>query len=290
MKQRIVRVALIQMSCKGTSAQNLKKAVSRVAAAARRGAQIVCLPELFLGPYFCQAKRERKAFETAEPIPGPTTRALAAIAKKYRIVLIGGSLFEKNRSGKYFNTAPVFGPNGKRLGLHRKIHIPEDALFHEQQYFERSSEGIKVFKTPFGNISVLICFDQWFPEAARIATLKGAEIIFYPTAIGTIDDAVEENITGDWEKMWRNAQLGHSAVNNVFVAAVNRVGRERSLKFWGGSFVADPSSRLLAYAGPKERIILADCDLSRVRALQDAWGFLRNRRPDAYGQLVKPVR
>jgi N-carbamoylputrescine amidase len=282
----VVTLGLVQMSCGAAPAANLAKAAERVGEAARRGAQLVVLPELFLGPYFCQRKDDRSAFELAEPVPGPATHVLGELARQHGVVLVGGSVFEKSADGAYFNTAPVFGPDGALLGAYRKSHIPEDVLYHEQHYFVRGDTGVRVFDTPLGRVAPLICFDQWFPEAARLAALRGAEILVYPTAIGVIDEAVEENITGDWEQMWRNAQLGHAAANNVYVAAVNRVGREGSITFWGGSFVADPASQVLARAGGGEEIILARCDLNRVRALQEAWGFLRNRRPDLYPPLA----
>jgi agmatine deiminase len=181
----------------------------------------------------------------------------------------------------------VFDETGKPLGRYRKTHIPEDALYHEQQYFSPGDTGIRVFDTSVGKIAPLICYDQWYPEAARIAALKGAEIIVYPTAIGMIDETVETNITGDWEQMWRCAQVGHAAVNNVFVAAVNRCGREGNILFWGGSFVADPSGAVIAKGGGAQEIVLARCDLSRVPALRKAWRFMENRRPDQYGGLAE---
>ena len=286
-----VKVALIQMNCSQSVSVNLNRALSLVSQAKAQGANIVCLPELFLGLYFCQKKDDSTAFNLAEPIPGPTIEMLSQAAKKNGIVLIGGSIFEKTKDGKYYNTAPVFGPDGELLGCHRKIHIPEDFLYHEQHYFSPGQEPVKVFDTPFGKISVLICFDQWFPEAARSATLQGAEIIFYPTAIGKIDEEVEENITGDWQQMWTNVQLGHAAANGVFVAAVNRVGREGSIQFWGGSFIADPASQIIAKAAePKDDIVIADCDLTRVKKMQDAWGFLRNRQPKTYEKLTEKVK
>jgi N-carbamoylputrescine amidase len=281
-----VNVGLIQMRCDGLPADNLTKALECIGQAARQGAQIVALPELFRSRYFCQRPDDASAFALAEPIPGPTTQALAEATQKHGVVLVGGSIFEKTREGLYYNTAPVFGPDGKLLGIYRKTHIPEDILYHEQHYFTPGDTGVRVFDTPFGKIAVLICYDQWYPETARLAALAGAELIVYPTAIGTIDESVEPNITGDWQQLWRNAQLGHAAVNNVFVAAVNRVGREGAITFWGGSFVADPSSKVLVEGGADEQILLAECDLDRVRALQQAWRFLPNRRPKTYGDLT----
>jgi N-carbamoylputrescine amidase len=283
---RKVTVGLIQMRCAASPEENRAAAIDQVARAASRGAAIVALPELFTSPYFCQRKDDRAAFDLAEEIPGPTSRALAEAAKKHGIVLIGGSIFEKTSAGRYFNTSPVFAPDGTMLGIYRKTHIPEDHLYHEQHYFSQGDTGVRVFDTPFGKIAVLICYDQWFPEAARLAALGGAELIVYPTAIGDIDEAVELNITGNWQQLWRNVQLGHAAANSVYVAALNRVGREGALTFWGGSFVADPASKVLAEAGVGEQVLMAECDLSRVRAIQEAWRFLPNRRPDVYGGLV----
>jgi N-carbamoylputrescine amidase len=284
---RRVTIGLVQMRCDGSRAENLAKAIDRVGQAARQGAQIVALPELFCSRYFCQRTDDATAFTLAEQIPGPTTKALAETARKQGIVLLGGSIFEKTQEGCYYNTAPAFGPDGALLGIYRKTHIPEDILYHEQHYFTPGDTGVRVFDTPFGKIAVLICYDQWYPEAARLAALAGAELIVYPTAIGAIDETVEPNITGDWRQLWRNVQLGHAAANSVFVAALNRVGREGAITFWGGSFVADPSSKVLVQGGVDEQILFAECDLDRVRALQQAWRFLPNRRPETYGDLTR---
>lgn len=284
--KRTVTLGLVQMRCDAARDVNLARALDGVARAAARGANIVALPELFLGPYFCQRPDDKAAFGLAEPVPGPTAEALSAAARRHNVVLIGGSVFEKAPDGRYYNTSLVFAADGSPIGTYRKTHIPEDALYHEQHYFSAGDTGVRVFDTGRGKVAPLICYDQWFPEAARIATLSAAELLVYPTAIGVIDDSVEENITGDWEEMWRNVQVGHAAANNVYVAAVNRVGREGKLTFWGGSFVANPSGHVLAKAGCGEQILLADCDFSLVGELQRAWGFLRNRRPQAYGPLV----
>ena len=285
MSSRTVTVGLVQMSISDDARANFNKAEAMIAAAVAKGAQIVVLPELFLSQYFCQRKDDKAAFETAETIPGPTTYALATLAKKHEIVLIGGSIFEKS-SGKHYNTAPVFDADGTLLGSYRKTHIPEDILYHEKHYFTPGDTGILVFHTKFGNICPLICYDQWYPEAARIAALQGAEIIVYPTAIGVIDGSVEENITGDWEQTWRNAMLGHEAANCVYVCAINRIGREGAITFWGGSFIAGPNSAVLAKASNEEGIVLAACDLDRVKPLQNSWMFLKNRRPETYGSLT----
>lgn len=284
---RLVRLALVQMRCDGNLQDNLTRALEGIRQAVQAGANGVVLPELFLGPYFCQRRDDNEAFALAESVPGPTTVVLSKAAREHQIVLIGGSVFEKSQEGKFYNTATVFNPDGKLVGVYRKTHIPEDILYHEQHYFAPGDTGIHVMDTAIGKIAPLICYDQWYPEAARIAALQGAEMIVYPTAIGVIDDAVEENITGDWEGMWRGAQVGHAAVNNVFVAAVNRVGREGAITFWGGSFISDPTAKLLACGGSDEEIVLADCDLSRVVPLQTAWRFLHNRRPGMYGRLTE---
>jgi N-carbamoylputrescine amidase len=286
---RTVTVGLVQMRCDGTRDENLGRALRFVADAAGRGARLVVLPELFLGPYFCQRPDDRTAFKLAEPVPGPTTQALADAARTHRITLVGGSVFER-AGDQFYNTAAVFNPDGTLAGTYRKTHIPEDILYHEQHYFAPGDTGIRVYATAAGNVAPLICYDQWYPEAARLATLGGAELLAYPTAIGVIDEQVEENITGDWEQMWRSAQVGHAAVNNVYVAAVNRVGREGNITFWGGSFVAGPDGTVLAKAGAGEEIVLADCDLARVPALQKAWRFLDNRRPGVYGGLTESGR
>jgi predicted amidohydrolase len=282
-----VTIALVQKRCDGTAAENLARALQRVEEAARAGANLVVLPELFLGPYFCQRPDDPAAREHAQTIPGPTTQALSAAARQHGIVLVGGSIYEKTDDGRCFNTAAVFHPDGSLAGTYRKTHIPEDILYHEQHYFAPGDTGVRVIDTTVGRVAPLICYDQWYPEAARIATLQGAEILVYPTAIGLIDQEVEQNITGDWEQMWRSAQVGHAAVNNVFVAAVNRVGREGAITFWGGSFVAGPDGAVIARAGADEEIALASCALSRVPALQAAWRFLPNRRPEMYGKLVQ---
>ncbi len=289
MSSRAIKLALVQMPCDGTPADNLQRALKHVAEAAHAGAQLVALPELFLGPYFCQRKDDFTAFDRAEVIPGPTTEALAQAARRHRIVLVGGSIFEKASDGKFYNTASVFEADGTLLGNYRKTHIPEDLLYHEQHYFTPGDTGIRVFSTSVGRLAPLICYDQWYPEAARIATLQGAELLIYPTAIGVIDESVEENITGDWEQMWRAAQVGHAAANNVYVAAVNRVGREGAITFWGGSFVAGPAGHVLNRAGSEEQLVLTECDLSRVPALQRAWRFLANRRPEMYASLTQRV-
>src|ERR1700722_2932420 len=194
----ILTVALVQMRCDAAPADNLARALHGIAESARAGAKLVVLPELFLGPYFCQRKDDRSAFDRAESVPGPTTQTLSAAAREHGIVLVGGSVFEKAADGRFFNTAVAFNPDGALVGTYRKTHIPEDILYHEQHYFAPGDTGVRVFDTVAGRVAPLICYDQWYPEAARLATLQGAQILVYPTAIGLIDEAVESNITGDW--------------------------------------------------------------------------------------------
>ncbi len=267
--------------------ENLHKALLLIDECGKKKADLVILPELFLSPYFCQKKDDMVAMNSTETIPGPTTTALSEAAKRNNVVLVGGSIFEKGTDGKNYNTTPVFERDGSLVGTYRKTHIPEDILYHEQHYFTPGNTGIIVFQTSAGNICPLICYDQWYPEAARIATLQGAEIIVYPTAIGVIDNEVEENITGDWETMWRSAQVGHAAVNNVYVAGVNRIGKEGAITFWGGSFIADPSAKVLTKMNTEEGVSLTECDLSKVKPLQKAWRFLENRRPKVYRTLIE---
>ncbi|MBP9773657.1 MAG: carbon-nitrogen hydrolase [Candidatus Peribacteraceae bacterium] len=286
MKNQNVTIGLIQMACNKSREENLAHALKKIDEAAAKGAQIVALPELFQSHYFCQIKNDKTAFDDADEINGLTAQALSDAAKKNKIVLVGGSIFEKATDGNFYNTSIIFGPDGKTIGTYRKMHIPEDILYHEQHYFTPGNGGYDVFDTPFGKIAVLICYDQWFPEAARIVALKGAEIIFYPTAIGVIDEDVEDNITGNWQQMWTNAMLGHAATNNVYVCAINRTAKEKAITFWGGSFIADPSSKILAHGKNKDEILIAECDLSRVKALQKAWRFLDCRRPDTYGAIT----
>lgn len=290
MEQRVVTVGLIQMAMEESLEANIKKAESMTAEAAAKGAKIVALPELFGSPYFCQIPKDARAFATfAESIPGSTTKRLSELAKKHQIVLVGGSIFEKAADGKFYNTACVFGPDGKTLGTYRKTHIPHDPAFYEQDYFTPGDTGIRVFETPYGRISVLICYDQWFPEAARLAALAGAEILFYPTAIATSPTIapVDPTIPEDWDKMWTAAQVGHAAANSVYIASVNRVGDEGEMHFWGGSFIADPGANMLVKGDDAEKVLVAECDLSYPKKMQEAWRFLQERRPEMYKGLLK---
>lgn len=286
-KSRNVTIGLVQMRCNApTKKENLERALKGIREAAKKGANMVVLPELFLGQYFCQVPADEHAFDHAEPIPGPTTKALSAIAKELKIVLVGGSIYEKGSDGKYYNTSPVFESDGKLLGTYRKTHIPQDPGYYEQNYFEAAKNPVTVIETSLGNIAPLICFDQWSSEAARIAALLGAEILAYPTAIGNVSTI--DQWEGPWQEGWEIAQRGHSAVNQVIVASVNRVGKEGDTTFWGGSFITGTLGQLKAHAaGDGEEIVIASVDLDLVARAQDSWGILRNRRPDLYGKLIE---
>lgn len=291
-KTSTVTVGLVQMSCDANPAANLEKALTRIADAASQGAQIVCLQELFTSLYFCQ-EENADLFELAEPIPGPTTEALCAAAKKHGVVIVG-SIFEKRAAGLYHNSSVVIDADGSMLGVYRKMHIPDDPLFYEKFYFTPGDLGFRVFKTKFGAIAPLICWDQWYPEAARLATLAGADILVYPTAIGW-HPAEKEQWGVRQREAWRTIQRSHAVANGLFVVAVNRVGVEmpvaesmsrpanyEGLEFWGGSFVSGPLGDVLAEAGSEEQILLVSCDLGRIEETRRGWPFLRDRRIDAY--------
>jgi agmatine deiminase len=281
---KIVTVALIQSAVSEDIAGNMEKTMRKIEEAAHRGAQIICLQELYRTRYFPQEENVDAA-PLAESIPGPSTEAFSALAKKHGVVIIA-PLFEKGADGKFYNTAAIIDADGSILGTYRKAHIPYDPYFYEKDYFTPGEEPYKVFDTAFAKIGVLICYDQWFPEAARINTLAGAEIIFYSTAIGYIKDHTSDD--GDWHDAWRTVQRAHAIANGVHIAAVNRVGTEGELEFWGGSFVCDSFGGVLAEASTdKEEVIVAQVDLGKNKKIQEGWGFLRNRRPDTYQPLVK---
>lgn len=277
-----VKLGLIQMSSAGTPKANLEKAQQKVRQAAAKGAQIICLQELFCSDYFCQ-NCEVSNFELAETIPGPSTEALGKLAKEKSVVIIA-SLFEKRAEGIYHNTAVVIDADGKLIGKYRKMHIPDDPNFYEKFYFTPGDLGFQSHKTKYGNIGVLVCWDQWFPEAARLTALAGAQIIFYPTAIG--NSAADASIAKAQKDGWETVQRGHAVANEVFVAAVNRVGKEAGISFWGGSFVADPFGGVIAKAGDKEEIMIVECDLAQIEETRHGWPFFRDRRIDAYGDIT----
>ena len=281
-----ISLGLIQMSMSSDRGENLKKAVEMIKEASKRGANIVCLPELFTTLYF---PREKKAPVPglAETIPGKTTDVLGKAARENNVVLVGGSIFEKE-GGKFYNTSVVFAENGKIIGRYRKMHIPHDPFFHEKDYFEEGNEGFKVFKTKHCVIGVLICYDQWFPEAARVNALMGAELIFYPTAIGVPDGNREPE--GDWQEAWTVVQRGHAVANSAVIASVNRVGKEGNVNFFGGSFVSDQFGKILSQGGNGEEIIIAEIDLNLSKRIREGWRFFYNRRPESYNKLIEKVK
>jgi N-carbamoylputrescine amidase len=277
------------MSCESDPQQNLDKAIHAIYRAARNGAQIVCLQELFRTPYFCQ-RQDPALFDLAEPIPGPTTEKLAHAASQTGTVVIG-SIFEARSAGLYHNTAVVLDADGKLLGLYRKAHIPDDPLYFEKYYFTPGDTGFKTFETRFGKIGVLVCWDQWFPEAARLTALQGAEVLFYPTAIGWHPREKEEHGAAQIEA-WEMIQRSHAIANGVFVAAVNRVGHEGQqgggLDFWGSSFVSDPFGVVLGQTSEdREEVLVVPCERNRLLDVRRNWPFLRDRRIDVYGDLSR---
>lgn len=281
MKKKFVTVGLIQNQVSGDIKANLDKTEKKIRQAANKGAQIICLQELFQTPYFPQWQKMRKD-DYAETISGGTMSKMKSLAKSLGIILIVP--FYEKKNGKYYNTAAVIEGNGQLLGQYYKIHIPQDPGFYEKDYFEHGREGYKIFKTKFGTFAVLICYDQWFPEAAREARLAGAEIIFYPTALGNI---VGYKAEGDWHDAWETSMRGHAIANSLYVAAVNRTGREGRMQFFGQSFVSDPFGKILKRASrTKAEILIAKLDLSRNEFFAQGWGFLRNRRPDTYKSLL----
>lgn len=276
-------VALIQMSCVTDPARNVQTALSHVAQAARGGAKLVCLPELFRSLYFCQ-KQDYKCFQLAEPIPGPTTQLLSAAAKKHKITLVS-SLFEKRTGGLYHNTAVVFGPNGKILGTYRKMHIPDDPGFNEKFYFTPGDTGFQPIDTPVGRLGILVCWDQWYPEAARLMALRGAQILIYPTAIGWARGE-KKDVCQTQRNAWQTIQRSHAIANGLFVLSINRTGRENNLDFWGTSFVSNPMGHVVAEASThRAEIVRASLQLSETTTTRQHWPFLRDRRVDAYTGL-----
>ncbi len=281
-----VRLALVQMSCSEAPADNLEKAIARIREAAAGGARIICLQELFSTLYFCQTEAY-EPFGYAEAIPGPTTGVLQELARELSVVIVA-SLFEKQARGMHFNTTAVIDADGTYLGKYRKMHIPDDPGFYEKFYFSPGDLGYRVFRTSYGNIGVLICWDQWYPEAARLTALRGADIIFYPTAIGWAATETSGEVRASQCHAWKAVQLGHAVANGVFVAAVNRCGVEGELEFWGNSFVSDPFGQVLAEAPhQREEILFADCDLSRIDFYRSHWPFMRDRRVDSFGELTR---
>jgi N-carbamoylputrescine amidase len=282
-KSNTVTVGLVQMSCDLEPAANLKKAIARIGEAAKKGAQIVCLQELFRSQYFCQTE-DVALFKLAETIPGPTTEALGKVALQKKVVIVA-SLFEKRAAGVYHNTAVIIDASGKITGKYRKMHIPDDPLYYEKFYFTPGDLGFQSHDTSYGKIGALVCWDQWFPEAARLTALSGAQLLFYPTAIGWLPDE-EDEMNLVQHSAWETIQRAHAIANGVYVVVVNRVGKEGKLNFWGQSFVADPFGRIIAKASSdKEEVLVVECDLDKIEETRQNWPFLRDRRIDFYTPL-----
>lgn len=282
-------VGLVQMRCSTDPRENLDKAVARTREAAKQGAQIVCLQELFRSQYFCQTE-DHARFELAEPIPGPSTQALAKVAKDAGIVIIA-SLFERRAAGLYHNTAAILDADGSIRGLYRKMHIPDDPLYYEKFYFTPGDLGFKTHATKHGNVGTLVCWDQWYPEGARLTALGGADILFYPTAIGWHPKEKAEFGKAQADA-WHTIQRSHAIANGVYVAAVNRVGHEGpsdgGIEFWGGSFVCDPFGVVMKEASrTDEEILVVECDRRHQETIRQHWPFLRDRRIDAYAPITK---
>ncbi len=282
----MVSIALIQTSCQNDPAANIAKACEKIREAAAQGARIICLQELFTTRYFCQTE-DYESFEYAEQVPGPSTVVMQKLARELELVIVA-SFFEIRARGLYHNTAAVIDADGSYLGKYRKTHIPDDPGFYEKFYFTPGDLGYKVFKTRYATIGVLICWDQWYPEAARLTALKGAEILFYPTAIGWATDERSEEVRHSQRDAWITIQRSHAIANGVFVAAANRVGTEGELEFWGNSFVCDPFGKIIQDAAHQaEAIVLAECDRSRIGYYRSHWPFLRDRRIETYSELQK---
>jgi N-carbamoylputrescine amidase len=282
-----VKVGLVQMSCSAPKQSNLDKAMQKTREAAAKGAQIVCLQELFTSLYFCDVE-DYDNFKLAEPIPGPSSEALGKLAGELGVVIIA-SLFEKRAQGLYHNTTAVLDADGTYLGKYRKMHIPDDPSYYEKFYFTPGDLGYRIFKTKFANIGVLICWDQWYPEAARITSLMGAEILFYPTAIGWSTSQDEATNTEQYNA-WQTIQRSHAVANGVHVVSVNRVGLEQNdaMKFWGGSFAANPFGTILFQASHEnEEVQVVELDLSNTDRYRTHWPFMRDRRIDSYGQITQ---
>jgi N-carbamoylputrescine amidase len=282
------RIALIQTSCAIDPNQNLAKTEWRIREAAAGGAQIICLQELFRSQYFCR-EENHDLFALAEPIPGPSTQALGKLARELGVVVIA-SLFERRSAGLYHNTVAVLGTDGEVAGIYRKMHIPDDPLYYEKFYFTPGDLGFLNFDTPFGRIGTLICWDQWYPEGARLSSLGGANILFYPTAIGWHPSEKAQYGAAQLDA-WQTIQRSHAIANGIYVAAANRVGYEgppgAGIEFWGSSFVADPFGQVIAKASAdQEEILFAECDPARQEEVRQHWPFLRDRRIDAYAPIV----
>ena len=282
-KNKNISVAAIQLPCSGDIPRNIETTVQQIEAAAKAGANLICLQELFSSLYFCQTE-DHSQFEIAESIPGPTTNRICQAAKENQVVIVAG-VFERRTAGVFHNTAIVIETDGSILGTYRKMHIPDDPYFYEKFYFTPGDLGFQSFQTSVGNVGVCICWDQWFPEAARLTAMQGAEILVYPTAIGW--QALEKEQFGAAQvDAWQTIMRSHAIANGVYVVAPNRVGVEQNIEFWGASFVVDPYGCVIAKAGQEAETIQADCDLSLIETARTHWPFFRDRRIDAYTDLT----
>jgi len=282
-KNKNISVAAIQLPCSGDIPRNIEATVQQIEAAAKAGANLICLQELFSSLYFCQTE-DHSQFGIAESIPGPTTDRICQVAKENQVVIVAG-VFERRTAGVFHNTAVVIETDGSILGTYRKMHIPDDPYFYEKFYFTPGDLGFQSFQTSVGNVGVCICWDQWFPEAARLTAMQGAEILVYPTAIGW--QALEKEQFGAAQvDAWQTMMRSHAIANGVYVVAPNRVGVEQNIEFWGASFVVDPYGCVIAKAGQEAETIQADCDLSLIETARTHWPFFRDRRIDAYTDLT----
>jgi N-carbamoylputrescine amidase len=296
LQERNFKIGIVQMSCSPEPEQNLERAVAHVRTAAGQGAEIICLPELFQTQYFCQ-REDVALFDLAESIPGPATKRLGDVARELKVTIVA-SLFERRAAGIYHNTAAIIDQGGKLVGIYRKMHIPDDPLYYEKFYFTPGDLGFKAFETDFGKFGTLVCWDQWYPEGARLTALQGANVLFYPTAIGWHPDEKAQYGEVQYDA-WRTIQRGHAIANGVYVAVPNRVGFEtgnirgneatgKGLEFWGGSFIADPFGQVIAQAShDKEEILVAEVDLRRMEDVRRNWPFWRDRRVDAYAPITQ---
>jgi N-carbamoylputrescine amidase len=285
LSEKKVKVGIVQVSCFKEKEKNLTKSVEKIREAASHGARIICLQELFMSLYFCDVE-EYDNFNFAESVPGPTTESLQKLAEELNVVIIA-SLFEKRANGIYHNTTAVIDAGGKYLGKYRKMHIPDDPGYYEKFYFTPGDTGYMVFDTKFAKIGVLICWDQWYPEAARITALMGAEILFYPTAIGWAKHQ-EKEVNEEQYNAWQTIQRGHSVANGIHVVSVNRVGEEGNMQFWGGSFISNPFGKLLYKAShDKEEVHVEELDLEKSDSYRTHWPFMRDRRIDSYEGILR---
>ena len=294
-KSKLLTVGLVQQSCTNDRAYNLAQSIKGIREAAKRGAQLVLLQELHTGPYFCQTE-DTRLFDLAEPIPGPSTKELGAVAKELDVVIVA-SLFEKRAPGLYHNTAAIMERDGMLAGIYRKMHIPDDPGFSEKFYFTPGDLGFHPIATSAGKLGVLVCWDQWYPEGARLMALAGAELLLYPTAIGWVEEDAQDEQTRQRDA-WITVQRAHAVANGLPVMVANRVGTEADpsgktsgIRFWGSSFIAGPQGEILAEAGTeKPQVLTAEIDLGRSEAVRRIWPYLRDRRIDAYGDLLKRFR